>query len=320
MEECILVTYSSVVLLITAAFFCMYIFIIKKHNMSRINTKTSLGLCIVSAVLSIVIPITYIWSELNERIIINLLLGLSIAILMLYVFSLFIDKKGDMCRMTGYFSNAPKNSEKIDTSGQFEKNSELIDVEQILQEIVEDREKQIDLTVDEIQKELQDESEKQNRETDSVSQTEDVICQNSVDSVENIDKMGLENCIMQQAKEHTDVQQNDDAEYPLDTDVQQNDDAEYPPDIDGLTIEESINMAFSCRQKGNLELAALYYMNLLDKHLPKDLALMVLLDVCALYKEMGNPEMAKNVLEGYISKFSEMLDTEQKEQIAKNLE
>ncbi len=107
------------------------------------------------------------------------------------------------------------------------------------------------------------------------------ITEKSVDSEENIDKMGLEN-------EITD-------------------------------ISEFIEEAFRLKEQGDLEGAALYYMYVLDRKPSKQLIFWIVLDICVLYKELGQKTLAKDILSGYTEKYSDVMNYDVKTEIEKNL-
>ncbi|NTV88795.1 MAG: hypothetical protein HGA22_00290 [Clostridiales bacterium] len=107
------------------------------------------------------------------------------------------------------------------------------------------------------------------------------ITEKSVDSEENIDKMGLEN-------EITDI---------------------------GEFIEE----AFQLKEKGDLEGAALYYMYVLDRKPSKQLIFWIVLDICVLYKELGQKTLAMDILSGYAERYSDIMNEDVRMEIERNL-
>jgi tetratricopeptide (TPR) repeat protein len=86
-----------------------------------------------------------------------------------------------------------------------------------------------------------------------------------------------------------------------------------------LTIEDYINKAFEYKTKGNLEEAILNYMYALDKDPEKELVFWIILDICVLYKSLGQVELAAEILEGYISNYGELMDDSLKMEIERNL-
>jgi hypothetical protein len=111
------------------------------------------------------------------------------------------------------------------------------------------------------------------------------ILEKSVDSEENIDKMGIENNIQ---------------------------------DGNSMTIEECIEEAFRLKGSGDCEGAILYYMYALDKQPNKELTFWIILDICVLYKSLGLQEMALEILNNYYT-VGGVFDEFSKEEIEKNL-
>ncbi len=108
----------------------------------------------------------------------------------------------------------------------------------------------------------------------------------SVDSSENIDKMGIEN-IVQNCKV--------------------------------LTIEECIEEAFKLKATDDVEGAILYFMDALDKKPRKELTFWIVLDICVLYKNLGQVEFAYDILNSYHDAFGDLMDASVKEEIESNL-
>lgn len=108
----------------------------------------------------------------------------------------------------------------------------------------------------------------------------------SVDSVENIDKMGIENNVH---------------------------------DREPLTIAECIEEAFRLKETGDSEGAIIYYMYALDKKPQRDLTFWIVLDICVMYKTLGQQELALNILNSYYDIYGGIMDISVKEEIEKNL-
>jgi hypothetical protein len=111
------------------------------------------------------------------------------------------------------------------------------------------------------------------------------ILEKSVDSEENIDKMGIENIM--QGRE-------------------------------SMTIEECIEEAFRLKESGDSEGAILYYMYALDKKPSKELTFWIIIDICVLYKTLGQLEMALEILNNYYM-LGDIIDESSKEEIERNL-
>ncbi len=108
----------------------------------------------------------------------------------------------------------------------------------------------------------------------------------SVDSTEIIDKMGIENNMH---------------------------------DVGSLTIEECIEEAFRLKEEGDSEGAIIYCMYALDKKPPKELTFWIVLDICVMYKALGQHELALDILNSYYDIYGEIMDASVKEEIEKNL-
>jgi hypothetical protein len=108
----------------------------------------------------------------------------------------------------------------------------------------------------------------------------------SVDSNEIIDKMGIEN---------------------------------NNQDGGSMTIEECIDEAYRLREAGDAEGAILYYMYALDKQPQKDLTFWIILDICVLYKSLGQQDLALDILNGYYDIYGDEMDSSVKEEIIRNL-
>ncbi len=108
----------------------------------------------------------------------------------------------------------------------------------------------------------------------------------AVDSTENIDKMGIENTLQ---------------------------------DRDSLTIDECIEEAFRLKELGDFEGAIIYHMYALDKKPGKDLTFWIVLDICVMYKSLGQQELALDILNSYYDIYSDIMDVSVKEEIENNL-
>lgn len=108
----------------------------------------------------------------------------------------------------------------------------------------------------------------------------------SVDSAGNIDKMGIENNMH---------------------------------DVAALTIEECIEEAFRLKEEGDSEGAIIYCMYALDKKPPKELTFWIVLDICVMYKALGQHELALDILNSYYDIYGEIMDVTVKEHIESNL-
>jgi len=108
----------------------------------------------------------------------------------------------------------------------------------------------------------------------------------SVDSTENIDKMGIES---------------------------------EEQESENLTIEDCIEEAFRLKEQDDGEGAILYYMYALDKKPLKELAFWIVLDICVIYKTLGQKELAYDILNSYHDIFRDIMDDSVKKEIEYNL-
>ena len=115
-----------------------------------------------------------------------------------------------------------------------------------------------------------------------------------VDSSGNIDKMGIEN-------------------IAHDSDILNIDDSDI------LNIDECIEEAFRLKEQGDAEGAILYFMYALDKKPQKELTFWIVLDICVMYKSLGQYELAFDILNSYYDVFGDIMDVTVKEEIENNL-
>jgi tetratricopeptide (TPR) repeat protein len=86
-----------------------------------------------------------------------------------------------------------------------------------------------------------------------------------------------------------------------------------------LSINECIDEAFRLKEQGDFEGAVLCYTHILDKNPDRDLVFWIVLDVCTIYKFLGQVELAKEILEEYLRNYSEVMDKSLIVEIEKNL-
>lgn len=85
------------------------------------------------------------------------------------------------------------------------------------------------------------------------------------------------------------------------------------------TVDGYIDEAFKLKENGDFEGAILYYMYALDMGPENDLVFWIILDTCVLYKELGQTELARDILESYVNIYGNIMDTSVKVEIEKNL-
>ena len=90
-------------------------------------------------------------------------------------------------------------------------------------------------------------------------------------------------------------------------------------ETDEASVDSYIDEAFRFKQEGDYESAILYYMYALDSKPEDSLVFWVILDICVLYKEMGQIELAKQILESYVELYGNVMDTQVRDEIMRNL-
>jgi tetratricopeptide (TPR) repeat protein len=108
----------------------------------------------------------------------------------------------------------------------------------------------------------------------------------SVDTGENIDKMGIENNVH---------------------------------DSDFMTIDECIEEAFRLKAQGDLESAIIYFMYALDRNPAQELVFWIVLDICVMYKSLGQVELAFDILNSCHDSFGNIMDEAVRKEIEENL-
>jgi hypothetical protein len=129
------------------------------------------------------------------------------------------------------------------------------------------------------------------------------ISEKLVDSEQNIDKMGLDIIA------YTEQNEAESVEVPANE-----------GEVIDLSLEACIDEAFRLKETGDSEGAILYYMYALDRNPENKLVFWIILDICVLYKTLGQQELAKEILESYASAFSAVMDDVVRLEIEKNLQ
>lgn len=86
-----------------------------------------------------------------------------------------------------------------------------------------------------------------------------------------------------------------------------------------LTIEQCIERAFELKSDGQLLEAVDYYIQALDKKPDDQLIMWIVVDICSLYKQLGQNNLAKEMMESYIETFGDNISPQLKEEIMRNL-
>lgn len=84
-------------------------------------------------------------------------------------------------------------------------------------------------------------------------------------------------------------------------------------------IEQFIEKAFEMKEKGMFLEAVDYYIKALDKKPEDDLILWIVIDICSLYKQMGQNKLAREMMQSYIDTFGGTLSPQTKEELIKSM-
>ncbi len=84
-------------------------------------------------------------------------------------------------------------------------------------------------------------------------------------------------------------------------------------------LNEYIDEAFNLKAGGDFEGAILNYMYALEYKPENELVFWLVLDICALYKQLGKADLAKSILEGYIIEYGSVMSENVRNEIEKNL-
>jgi len=133
--------------------------------------------------------------------------------------------------------------------------------------------------------------EEDEKELESLDCTENNF-EKLVDSDENIDKMGVE------------IYEQDNSQIEA---------------LEKLSINQCVDEAFRLKELGDMEGAILYHMYALDRKPAKDLVFWIVLDICVLYKGLGQIELACDILSNYTDSYGDLMDVSIKAEIERNL-
>ncbi len=84
-------------------------------------------------------------------------------------------------------------------------------------------------------------------------------------------------------------------------------------------VQSLVVKAFEYKDKGRRAEAVEYYMKALQHNPDKEMLFWIVLDVCALYKQLGLASLAQSILEGIVEEYEAVIKPEIKEEIIKNL-
>lgn len=140
--------------------------------------------------------------------------------------------------------------------------------------------------LEKIYEKLVHENNEESVKNDEITDNTENNLEKSVDSSENIDKMGIENIVQNSVV---------------------------------VTIDECIGEAFTRKEAGDAEGAIQYFIEALEKNPRKELTFWIVLDICVLYKNLGQVDLAYDILNSYHAAFGDMMDASVKEEIKNNL-
>ncbi len=86
------------------------------------------------------------------------------------------------------------------------------------------------------------------------------------------------------------------------------------------TVDEIIDEAFFLKENDDFEGAILNYYYALENGPEDDVVFWIVLDICVLYKQLGQVELAREVLSSYISEYGEFMDQTVRHEIELNLQ
>jgi hypothetical protein len=88
---------------------------------------------------------------------------------------------------------------------------------------------------------------------------------------------------------------------------------------DRLSIDEVLDRAFLLKQEGKGLEAASLFINALDMKPDTEVAFWIVLDICVIYKNFGQSELAADILQAYMNEYNDLMSDEVKEQILQSL-
>ena len=94
---------------------------------------------------------------------------------------------------------------------------------------------------------------------------------------------------------------------------------EIVPNDSNIAIDEIIEEGFKLKEKGDYEGAIINFLYALDRRPADDLARWIVLDICVMYKQLGQVELAREVLDSYLKEYEIEMDEALKSEIELNL-
>jgi hypothetical protein len=84
-------------------------------------------------------------------------------------------------------------------------------------------------------------------------------------------------------------------------------------------VDRLIEEAFLLKASGDLEGAITNYMCALEQDIEDQVVFWLVLDICVLYKQLGKSDLAKDILESYVTDYGSIMNEDVKTQIISNL-
>jgi len=86
-----------------------------------------------------------------------------------------------------------------------------------------------------------------------------------------------------------------------------------------LSIDEVLDQAFLLKQEGRELEAASLYINALNMKPDTEVTFWIVLDICVIYRNFGQSELAADILKAYINEYDDLMSNDVKEQILQSL-
>ena len=86
------------------------------------------------------------------------------------------------------------------------------------------------------------------------------------------------------------------------------------------TVEQYVDLAFNAKKEGHLIEAVEFYIQALEKKPEEQLILWIIIDVCSIYKELGQETLAKEMIQSYIDTAGDSISQEVKDDLINNFD
>lgn len=85
-----------------------------------------------------------------------------------------------------------------------------------------------------------------------------------------------------------------------------------------MSVEQYIDLAFDAKKEGRFMEAVEFYIQALEKRPEEQLILWIIIDICSLYRELGQENLAKEMILSYIETAGNSISQEVKDDLKKN--